>query len=124
MPLYKGNDKYVTARNPTSLTIYKRLVCRGNRDYTIEYHESGKDRKKSVFGDLVCQDNGFDTAVFVGNFARYLRFLENDYGKDVRVGFMKLTDCIRALIERQMSFMSLRNFTTNYFTTKYFARVD
>ena len=66
-----------------------RLVCKGNRDYAIESHEAGKDRKKSVFGDLVCQDNGFDTAVFVGSFAKYLKFLENDYGKNVRIGFIQ-----------------------------------
>ena len=67
------------------------LVCKGNRDYAVKDFDFSLSNEPSLFGDLICQKSGFESAQFVGTRSSYLKFINVNFGHDVRQYFKKST---------------------------------
>merc|ERR1711935_1227294 len=60
------------------------LACSGNHNFTVATFDVDKDKKRSIFGDWICQNTGFESASFVGTKKAYLKFMSNKYGRAVK----------------------------------------
>ena len=89
-------------------------VCSGSRKYNIpDYDFTAKDETEanSIFGDLVCRDNGFRKAQFLGNQDKYLNFIETKYGIEIGNYFKNIYN--EGMVS-QYSRKCIRNFMTKH----------